>query len=224
MEGQSPEKLMTNQFMINQKINNLLELDSLYMNNGKKNEKEIEENSSKIMDVISNEFNFQVENALIMNELLKTTDSYSNCSNQYPIIQKKLNNELYKQTNDMLINNRNVYYNSESIKRLKNWNKLWSFIYYFLILIFLILCFPRTIYEFIKYVFVIGLSFLYMLIVNKSYLFIYGNTFKIIISIIYFIMLLIIILFVLYKIATTFKYVLINLTDTMTKIYKFSEK
>ena len=194
------------------------------MNNGKKNEKEIEENSSKIMDVISNEFNFQVENALIMNELLKTTDSYSNCSNQYPIIQKKLNNELYKQTNDMLINNRNVYYNSESIKRLKNWNKLWSFIYYFLILIFLILCFPRTIYEFIKYVFVIGLSFLYMLIVNKSYLFIYGNTFKIIISIIYFIMLLIIILFVLYKIATTFKYVLINLTDTMTKIYKFSEK
>lgn len=222
MEEQSSEKLMTNQFMTNQKINNLLELDSVYMNNGQKTEKEIEENSSKIMDVISNEFNLQVENALMMNELLETTNS--NCSDQYPIIQKKLNNELYKKTNDMLINNRNAYYNSESIARLKNWNKLWSFMYYFLILVFLILCFPRTIYEFIKYVFVLGLAFLYMLIVKKSYLFIYGNTFKIIISIIYFIMLLIIILLILYKIAMTFKHILINLTDIMTKIYKFSEK
>jgi hypothetical protein len=269
---QSPEKLMTNQFITNQKINDLLELASefiecgpecqenkkskeLYdkyvksqtylkmapdkLENNKKNyyvytygpeyyedikKKEISENSSEIINKISDEFNSQVENALMMNTLLETTDPKLNCSDQYPIIQKKLNYELHKKTNNMLINNRETYYSNETIKNLEYWNKFWSFIYYFLIFIFLILCFPKTKYDFIRYGIVIGFAFLYILIVNHSSLFLYSNKFKIIISIIYFIILLIIILFILYKIATTFKYILINLTDTMTKIYRFSEK
>lgn len=269
---QSPEKLMTNQFIKNQKINDLLELASEYIECGsecqenkkskelydkyiksqttlktapiklEKNKenyyvytygpayyedikkKEIKENSSEIMSKILDEFDSQIKNALMMNTLLETTDPESNCLDQYPIIQKKLNYELDKETNDMLINNRETYYSSESIQRLEYWNKFWLFIYYFLILIFLILCFPKTKYDFIKYGIVIGLAFLYIFIVNHSTLFIYSDKFKIIISIFYFIILLIIILFILYKIATTFKYVLINLTDVMTKIYKFSEK
>jgi hypothetical protein len=269
---QSPEKLMTNQFITNQKINDLLELATEYIECGtecqenkksqelydkflksqtalkmapdkleknKKNyyvytygseyyedikKKELSENASEIMNKISDEFNSQVENALIMNTLLQTTDPDSNCSDHYPIIQKKLNYELHKKTNDTLINNRETYYNNESIERLEMWNKFWVFIYYFTILVFLILCFPKTMPQFFRYGLVIGVAFLYILIVNHSSLFFHSNKFKIIISIIYFIILLIVILFILYKIATTFKYILINLTDTMTKIYKFSEK
>ncbi len=219
---QSPEKLMTNQFITNQKINDLLELASEYVECGPK----CQENSSKIMSKILDEFDSQIKNALIMNTLLETTDPESNCLDQYPIIQQKLNYELDKETNDMSINNRETYYSNESIQRLEYWNKFWLFIYYFLIFIFLILCFPKMKYNFIKYVIVIGLAFLYIFIVNNSSLFIYANKFKfkIIILIFYFIILSIIILFILYKIATTFKYVLINLTDVMTKIYKFSEK
>ena len=93
-------------------------------------------------------------------------------------------------------------------------------------LVFLILCFPKTVVELLKYGFVFLLAFLYVYIVNHSFLFLYlyNNIFKIVITIVYFIVLLIIILFMLYKIATMFKYVLINLTDTITKIYTFSEK
>lgn len=269
---QSPEKLMINQFITNQKINDLLELASEYVECGpkcqenknsqelydkylksqldlkmgpdnleenKKNyyvytygpayyedikKKELLENASEIMNDISYEFNSQVQNALIMNTLLQTTDPDLNCSDHYPLIQEKLNYELDKKSNNTLINNRETYYNNESIKRLEAWNKFWVFIYYFMILVFLILCFPKTIYELIKYSFVIGIAFLYIFIVNHSSLFFYSDKFKIFISIIYFIILMIIILFILYKIATTFKYILINLTDTMTKIYNFSEK
>lgn len=263
---------MTNQVITNQKINNLLELASEYIECGpecqknkksqdlydtyiksqtilkmapdkveknKKNyyvytygesyyedikKKEIVKNSTEIMDKILNEFNLQVENALIMNKILETTDPKDNCSDQYPIIQKELNDELYKKNNNMLINNRETYYSNESIERLEYWNKFCVFIYYFIILIFLILCFPNTKYDIIKYGIVIGFAFLYILIVNYSSLYFYSNKFKIIISIIYFIILLIIILFILYKITTTFKYILINLIDTLREIYKFSEK
>jgi hypothetical protein len=269
---QSPEKLMTNQFITNQKINDLLDLASEYIECGpecqenkksqelydkyiksqtslkmapnrlEKNKKnyyvytygpayyedikkeEMTENSAEIVDKILNEFNSQIENALMMNKLLETTDPESNCSDQYPIIQKKLNYELHKKTNDTLLNNRETYYSNETIERLEYWNKFWLFVYYFIIFIFLILCFPKTKYEFIKYGIVIGLAFLYIFTINHSFLYFQTNKFKIIISIIYFIILLIIILFILYKIATTFKYVLINLTDTITKIYNFSEK
>ena len=207
---QSPEKLMTNQFITNQKINDLLELASEYIECGpecqenkksqelydkylksqtalkmapdkleenKKNyyvytygqsyyedikKKELLENASEIMNKISDEFNSQVENTLMMNTLLQTTDPDSKCSDHYPLIQEKLNYKLNKKTNNTLINNRETYYNNESIERLEAWNKFWIFIYYFIILVFLILCFPKTIYEVIKYGFVIGIAFLYI--------------------------------------------------------------
>lgn len=267
--NESPEKLMTNQFITNQKINDLLELASEYITCGpecqenkksqqlydkflnsqkvlqsapeklEKNKqnyyvytygqeyytdmkkKELTENAKEIISKISDEFNIQVETALIMNKLLKTTNT-SDFLDQYPIIQSKMNNELEKKTNDTMVNNRKTYYSNESIERLELWNKFLLFVYYFLILFFLILCFPKSLNEFMRYGFVIGFAFLYPLIVNYLFSSIYNNRFEIIISIIYFIVLLIIILFILYKIATTFKYVLINLTEIMTKIYKFS--
>jgi predicted RNase H-related nuclease YkuK (DUF458 family) len=267
--NQSPEKLMTNQFITNQKINDLLELASEYITCGpecqenkksqqlydeylnsqkvlktapekvEKNKqnyyiytygpeyyadvkkKELSENATEIMSKISDEFNIQIETALIMNNLLKITDT-SSCLDQYPVIQAEINNELEKKKNNVLVNDRKTYYSNESIERLELWNKFLSFIYYFLILVFLILCFPKSIMEFIKYGFVIGLAFLYPLMINYLFSLIYNNNIEIIISIIYFIILLIIILFILYKIATTFKYVLINLTEIMTKMYKFS--
>ena len=263
---------MTNQFMSNQKINDLLQLASEYIECGpecqenkkskelhdkyiksqtefknapnnleqnKKNyyvytygpayyedikKKELSTNASEIISKILDEFNSQVENSLIMNSLLKTTDPSENCSDQYPIVQNELNYQLNKKTNNMSINNRETYYSNESIERLELWNKFWSFIYYFIILIFMILCFPKTKYELIKYISVIGLAFLYIFMVNHSLLYFYNNKFKIIISIIYFIILLIVILFLLYKMASTVKYILINLTEIMTKIYSFSEK
>lgn len=271
--NQTPEQLMINQFMSNQKINDLIQLASEYVECGpecqdnkkseelydkyvksqtalkmapnklEKNKKnyyvytygpsyyedikknELSENASKIASKISDEFNSQVENALILNSILRTTDSSSNCIDQYPIIQEELTYQLDKKTNDFLINNRKTYYSNESIERLELWNKFWIFIYYFIILIFMILCFPKTKYELIKYGIVVGLAFLYIYLINYtlSFSFLYNNKFKILISIVYFILLLIIILFLLYKIATTFKYILINLTDTLTKIYKFSE-
>lgn len=268
----TPEQLMINQFMSNQKINDLLQLASEYitcdekcqenkksqelydkylnsqkilktapekLEKNKKNyyiytygpeyyedmkKKELSENASEIISKISDEFNSQIENSLMMNEILKTTNPDEHYSDEYPIIQKELNYQLNKKTNDMLVNNRETYYDQQSIERLESWNKFWSFIYYFIILVFMILCFPSTKYELVKYVIVIGLAVLYIYIINHTYLYFYNNTIKIIISIIYFILLLIIILFLLYKIATTFKYILINLTEVMTKIYTFSNK
>ena len=270
--NQSPEKLMTNQFTSNQKINNLIQLASEYIECGpecqenKKSKelhdeyvksqtvlkmapnkleqdkkkyyiytygpayyedikkKEMSDNASKIVAKISDEFNSQVETALAMNSILQTTDPLENCTDQYPVIQKELNYQLDKKTDRMLINNRETYYSSESIERLELWNKFWLFIYYFMIIIFLILCFPKTKYELLIYGFVLASSFLYIFMINYSFLFFYNNKIKIIILIIYFIILLIVILSILYKISTTFKYVLINLTDMMTKIYAFSEK
>lgn len=267
--NESPEKLMTNQFITNQKINDLLELASEYITCGpecqenkksqqlydkylnsqkvlktapekleknKKNyyiytygpeyyadmkKKELSENAKEIISKISDEFNIQVETALIMNNLLKITND-SSCLDQYPVIQTEINNELEKKENNALVNDRKTYYSNESIERLELWNKFLSFIYYFLILVFLILCFPKSTMEFIKYGFIIGLAFLYPFIINYLFSLIYNNNIEIIISIVYFIILLIIILFILYKIATTFKYVLINLTEIMTKMYKFS--
>jgi hypothetical protein len=270
--NQSPEKLMTNQFTSNQKINNLIQLASEYIECGpecqenkkskelhdkyiksqtvlkmapdkleqnKKNyyvytygpayyedikKNEMSDNASEIISKISDEFNSQVETALKMNLILQTTNPSENCADQYPVIQKELNHQLDKKTDNMLINNRETYYSNESIERLELWNKFWVFIYYFVIVIFLILCFPKTKYELIKYGVVLGLSFLYIFIINHSLLLFYNNKLKILISIIYFIILLIIILFILYKIATSFKYILINLTDVISKIYSFSEK
>ena len=271
---QSPEKLMMNQFISNQKINDLIQLASEYIgcdekcqenkksqelhdkyiksqtalkmgpNKVEENKKnyyvytygseyyenirknEVVKNASEIASKISDEFNSQVKNALAMNSILKTTDPSYNCTDHYPVIQNELNLQLNKKTNNTLINNRMTYYDDKSIKRLEAWNKFWTFIYYFTMLVFLILCFPKTVVELLKYGFVFLLSFLYIYIVNHSFLFsyFYNNIFKIVITIVYFIVLLIIILFMLYKIATMFKYVLINLTDTITKIYTFSEK
>ena len=275
MMNQTPEKLMINQFMSNQKINDLLHMASEYIECDtecqenkkskqlhdkfvksqtdlktapaklKRNEKnyyvynygqeyyddmkknELSNDASEIITKISDEFNSQVENALLINSLLKTSDPSENCNDQYPIIQEELNHQLNKKTTDMLVNNRKTYYSNESIERLELWNKFWLFIYYFIILVFLILCFPKTVWELAKYGFVIGLAFLYIFIVNYSFLFSFlksDRKFKVFISIIYFIILLIVILSILYKITTTFKYILINLTDAISKIYVFSEK
>ena len=262
---QSPEKLMTNQFITNQKINDLLELASEYITCGpecqenKKSQqlydkylnsqkvlhsapekleknrkkyyvytygaayyddmkkKELSDNAKEIISKIADEFNIQVETALIMNKLLKTTNSSENCLDQYPVIQNKLNNELEKKKNDVLVNNRKTYYSNVSIERLELWNKFLLFIYYCVILIFMILCFPKSFWELIKYAILIIVAILYPLTSNYLFLYIYNNNFEIFISIIYFLLLLIVILFILYKMTTTFKYVLINLTDIMTK-------
>lgn len=270
--NQSPEKLMINQFMTNQKINDLLELASEYITCGpecqenkksqelydkylnsqkvfqmaperlEKNKKnyyvytygpeyyndikkeELSKNAEEIVSEISDEFNAQVENALMMNVLLKTNGPEKIFLDQYPVIQTELNYQLEKKENDFLVNNRETYYTNESIERLELWNKFLSAIYYFLIFVFSILCFPKTIIELLKYLFILGMALLYLFIVNhyQIFMFIFNKNFEIIISIIYLIVLLIVILFILYKIAKTFKYVLINLTEIMTKIYKFS--
>ena len=161
-----------------------------------------------------------------MNSILETTDPSKNCLDQYPVIQNELNAQLDKKINNSLINDRKTYYSDESAQRLELWNKFWVFIYYFIILVFMILCFPKTKYELVKYGVIIGLAFFYIYMVNYTFSFstLYNNKLKIVISIVYFILLLIVVLFMLYKIATTFKYVLINLTDTLSKIYIFSEK
>lgn len=268
----SPEKILSNQLISSQKINNLLNLASDYVECGpecQKNKKseelyekylksqnvsktipdeleknrenyyvyaygdsyyediktdELSENISEIIDEIKTEFDIHVNNALVMDKVLQTTDPDSNCSNHYSLVQDKLNRDFDKKKNNMMVNNRDTYYSSESIEKLEMWKKFWTFIYYFAILVFLILCFPKTLRQFIKYGLVIGGSFLYIFIINHSNLFIHDVKFKVIIFIVYFIVLLIIILFILYKIATTFKFVLINLTDTMRKIYNFTEK
>lgn len=270
---QTSEKLMMNQFMSNQKINNLIQLASEYIECGpecqenkkseelydkyvksqtalkmapdklEKNKKnyyiytygpayyedmkknELSDNASEIVSKISDEFNSQVETALKMNLILKTTDPSENCKNQYPIIQEEIDSKLNKNLDDTLINNRKTYYSNKSIERLELWNKFWLFVYYFLIFIFLILCFPKTKYELVKYGIVLLLSFLYIFLINYiySFSFLYNNKLKILFSTIYLIILLIIILFILYKIGTSFKYILINLTEVMNKIYKFSE-
>lgn len=267
---QSPEKLMTNQFISNQKINELLELASEYITCGpecqenkksqelydkylnsqkilkmipekvKKNKKnyyvytygeeyynemekkELSENAKEIISKISDEFNIQVNNALTMDSLLKTSGSEQIFSDQYPVIQEELIKQLKKKENSALVNDRETYYSDKSIKRLELWNKFLSFVYYFTILIFLILCFPKNWTELAKYLLVLGLSFLYLLFINHYQIFVYNRNFEIFMSIIYFIVLLIIILFILYKIATSFKYILISLTELLTKVYKFS--
>lgn len=268
----SPEKILSNQLMSSQKINNLLNLVSDYVECGPECQKnknseelyekylksqnvpktipnkveknrqnnylytygdsyhetvktnELPENIDEIVDEIKTEVDIYVNNALGMSNVSQTTDQDSNCSNHYPLVQDKLNHDFDKKKNNMMVNNRETYYSSESIEKLEMWNKFWTFIYYFAILVFLILCFPKTLRQFIKYGLVIGGSFLYIFIINHSNLFIRDVKFKVIIFIVYFIVLLIIILFILYKIATTFKFVLINLTDTMRKIYNFTEK
>ena len=217
----SPEKILSNQLISNQKINSLLDLASDYVECGpecQKNTKseelyekylksqniskmipdEIEENKKKyyvytygnsyyenikkeellenvseIMNDIKNEFNSQLENITVMYNLLQTTDPDLNCSNHYPLVQHKLNNEFNKKNNRMMVNDRETYYTSESIDKLKMWEKFLIFIYYFVVLIFLILCFPKTLKDFFKYGLTIGGSFFYIFIINYTNLFIY---------------------------------------------------
>lgn len=222
LKSQNASKMIPDEMEKNKKNYYVYTYGDSYYENIKK--KELLENVSDIIDEIKTEFNSQVENALVMYNVLQTTDPDSNCSNHYPLVQDKINHDFNKKKNNMMVNNRETYYGSESIEKLEMWNKFWIFIYYFIVLVFLIVCFPRTLQELIKYGLVIGGAFFYIFLVNHTNLFIYNVKFKVIIFIVYFIVLLIIILFILYKIATTFKFVLINLTDTMRKIYNFTEK
>jgi hypothetical protein len=185
--------------------------------------KELEENATNIVQQLRDEFNSQIKTALSLNSILVTTDPESNCLDQYPIIQDKLNYELDKKSNEMLVNNRETYYDTQSIDNLKLWKKFLLFVYYFALIVFLILCFPKTTSDLVKYLFIAGLSFLYIFIINKTLKFLDTNKFKIFIFIIYFATLIIIILFILYKMATSFKYILINLTEIITKVYSFSK-
>jgi hypothetical protein len=209
----SYQNILSNQLNSNQQINNLL--DSILELDYNECTPELLENVSKIINDIKTEFRTQVENSLLMNDLLETID---------PLVKDKLYREIDTKKNNAMVNNRKTYYTNNSIEKLEMWNKFLTFIYYFVVLVFLILCFPRTSWEFIKYGLIIGSAFFYIFIINHTNLFIYDVKFKVIIFIVYFIVLLIIILFILYKIAITFKFVLINLTDTMRKIYNFSEK
>ena len=209
----SYQNILSSQLNSNQKINTLL--DSVLELDYDEYGPELFENLSNIINDIKTEFEIQIENTLSINDLSETID---------PVVKYKLYREIDKKKNNAMVNNRNTYYTSESIEKLEMWNKFWIFIYYFVILVFLILCFPRTLREFIKYGLILGGAFFYIFIINHTKLFIYDVKFKVIIFIVYFIVLLIIILFILYKIATTFKFVLINLTDTMRKIYNFSER
>jgi hypothetical protein len=265
----SPEQLMVSQLMKNQKINDLIEMASQYVDcneecqknktsqelyqkyadtqNAVKNastnlekykkkyyiytygdeyydnlrKKELSENASTIINELSTEFKAQIDNAYAMNKLfVATVDTSGNCINQYPIFQEYINNQLYSKMTQIGIDNREVYYTDMSIDRLKLWGKFLLFVYYFCVLMFMILCIPRTFKDFFwKYGLVIGLLFLYPFLIDKIVVYFYNNNYNIIFIILYILILLVIILFILYKIAKTFKYTLVGLMDVVNTSY-----
>ena len=112
---------------------------------------ELNKNVNDIISQITEEFNLQIELAKSLNTVLATTDPEVNCTDQYPIIQGKLKHEIYEKTDEMMVNNRETYYDDQATENLELWKKFLLFIYYFLILVFLILCFPKTLYQLFKY-------------------------------------------------------------------------
>jgi len=265
----SPEQLMISQLMKNQKINDLLEMASKYVdcdeecqqnkksqelyqkfsesqdnlknaskkleNNKKKyyvytygeeyyrkiKNDELNENAKIISEELMNEFNEQIKNATIMNSLYVTTlKTNGSCLDEYPELQLFINKKLSNEFRELGVNSREAYYTDISTDRIKLWGKFLLYIYYFCIIIFMIFCFPNDTKKLIFYFGIpIALFFLYPIVIQHLTFYIYNNKFNIFFMILYIILILTILLFIFYKMATTFKIILTNIIDLFQKKY-----
>jgi hypothetical protein len=181
-----------------------------------------------ISDELKKNFYEQLSLAKSMGELLNTTYSSSQIAlsslSDYEKLKLKLLNDIENNTNDVLVNDRTVYYDNESIDRLKLYNKLFNFLYYFGIIIFMILKIPKNKSDLISYGIIVGILFLYPVLAFSGSDFFYNNGLIIIFYIMSIMFVFSLIFFILFLLSKTFKYTLISLYTVILKIYNYLGK
>jgi hypothetical protein len=181
-----------------------------------------------ITDELKTNFDEQLNLAKSMGELLNTTYSSSQIAlsslSYYEKLKLKLLNNIENNTNDVLVNDRTVYYDNESINKLKLYNKLFNFLYYFGIIIFMILKIPKNKSDLISYGIIIGILFLYPTLAFSGSNFFYNNGLIIIFYIMSIIFVFSLLFFILFLLSKTFKYTLISLYTVILKIYNYLGK
>jgi hypothetical protein len=181
-----------------------------------------------ITDELKTNFDEQLNLAKSMGELLNTTYSSSQIAlsslSDYEKLKLKLLNNIENNTNDVLVNDRTVYYDNESINKLKLYNKLFNFLYYFGIIIFMILKIPKNKSDLISYGIIIGILFLYPILAFSGSNFFYNNGLIIIFYIMSIIFVFSLLFFILFLLSKTFKYTLISLYTVILKIYNYLGK
>jgi len=181
-----------------------------------------------ITDELKTNFDEQLNLAKSMGELLNTTYSSSQIAlsslSDYEKLKLKLLNNIENNTNDVLVNDRTVYYDNESINKLKLYNKLFNFLYYFGIIIFMILKIPKNKSDLISYGIIIGILFLYPILAFSGSNFFYNNGLIIIFYIMSIIFVFSLLFFILFLLSKTFKYTLISLYTVVLKIYNYLGK
>ena len=105
-------------------------------------ETELKETAETMAKLISTSFNDEVASAETMNKYYNTALINSNYTkdllNEYDKKNKELKLKLRDRRGDILTNDRKTYYENDAQESLKLWYRLWWYIYYMLVLVFLL--------------------------------------------------------------------------------------
>lgn len=181
-----------------------------------------------ITDELKNNFNDQLNIAKGMTELLNTTYSSSQIAlsslSDYEKLKLKLLDDIENNVNEVLVNDRTAYYDNESTDKLKLYNKLLNFLYYFGIIVFMILKIPKNKSDLISYGIIIGILFLYPILAFLGSNFFYNNGLIVIFYIMSIMVVFSALFFILFLLSKTFKYTLVSLYTIILKIYSYLGK
>lgn len=188
--------------------------------------------SKETIDRITNElkdyFDEQINVAKRMADLLNVTYSSSEIAlsslSEYEKFKLKLLDDIEKNKTEMSVNDRTVYYEEQNIEKLKLYNKLLNFIYYFAIIVFMIIKIPKSSTEFIPYGIIVGILFLYPILSFSGSNFFYNNGLVVIFYIMSVVLVFSAIFFILFLLSNTFKYSLVSLYTVVLKIYSYLGK
>lgn len=187
--------------------------------------KEATESINTIVSGLKDSFESQLSVAKSMAELLETTYSSSEISlstlDDYEMFKLKVANEINKNENEAMVNDRTAYYSDESTQKLKMYQKLLKIMYYFAIVVFMILKLPKSASELIPYGIIVGLLFLYPMIAYSGSRFFYNNGLIVIFYIMSIVIMFSCVLFILFLLSKSFKHVLISLYTVVLKIYTY---
>lgn len=189
---------------------------------------EMMETIKSIGEKLKTNFDEQIKGAETMSSLLDTTIANSKVATSsldaYEKMKLKLHSEINDNSDKIALNDRNVYYDDESIDKLKLYNKLLTFIYYFCVIAFMIFHFPKNKIDFAKYGFLTVFLFLYPMFAYSVGNYFYDNGLLVIFYIISIAIVLIALFFILYLLSSTFKYSLITLYSIILKMYAYIQK
>lgn len=142
-------------------------------------EEELKQKSETISQLLAENFNDEVSSALTMNQYLNTALINSNYTKEllkeYTTKNEELSVQLRNSQGDILTNDRKTFYENDALDRLQLWYKVWWYMYYLLVIVFVIAIFlSPSETSFIKKAIIFILLFFYPLYIDYLVRCIYG--------------------------------------------------